>query len=65
MKNGMEFQRGAETYMAMVAGRDIAIEGCIKACKEIAELGGSAEQCVQRLERVSKGLTKAHPRIEP
>jgi hypothetical protein len=39
-------------FRELTEGRDIALDGAISVCREIAKTDGSAAQCVKVLERI-------------
>ena len=51
-------------FNELTEGRDIALDGAISTCREIAKLNGSAADCVKVLERIQFKLAhglKARP----
>lgn len=59
----LEAQYGDEAtsiIKAMRQGRDIALEGAISTCQELAKEGGSARQCVKALQRIRSKLTNVN-----
>lgn len=43
---------------ALSRSRDSALEGAVEICQEIAKVGGSAQQCVDAITYLRKGLAR-------